>query len=374
MLVFMTSFNLLIPELNDYLTELGGANYKWMILGLWTVAAGIARPFSGKIADNFGRKKTLYIGIIISIIVSLAYPLFTTVTGFLFLRFMHGFSTGFQPTGATALVADVVPIHKRGEAMGIFSLMISVGFGLGNYLSSYTLLATSMNGLFFISAGMGLVALITVPFIEESNKTETKVNWHNIIPKIDEIIAPEVFHPMVVMFLTAMVGGIFFLIVPDFSKHLGLINKGLFYGFTTGTTIFIRFFAGRAADRYGRVLNLYVGLSLMCIALLVSAMAANPSLFMTAGAIYGISTGIITPSLFAWTTDLANPKFKGRGMGTLFIALEFGIFAGTYCAQWVYQNNTNYFSRTFFMGALIVMSAIFYLSTRTFLTRGKLKL
>jgi MFS family permease len=369
----MTSFNLLIPELNDYLTQLGGADFKWMILGLWTIAAGIARPFSGKMADNFGRKKTLYIGIIVSIIVSLVYPLFTTVAGFLCLRFLHGFSTGFQPTGATALVADVVPIQKRGEAMGIFSLTISIGFGLGNFLSSYTLLLVGMNGLFLSAALLGTVALLTVPFIDENPREGMPVNWRNLVPKINEIIAPEVFHPMVIMFLTAMVAGIFYLVVPDFSKHLGLVNKGLFYGFTTGTTIFVRFFAGRAADKYGRVLNLYVGLSLMLVALTISFFATSPTLFMTAGAIYGISTGIVTPSLFAWTTDLANPKYKGRGMGTLFIALEFGIFAGTYAAQWAYQNNSAYFSRAFLIGIILLVVALLYLSMRTYLTGGRLK-
>ena len=50
MLLFFISFNLIVPELNDYITSLGGADEKWLILGLWTLAAAIARPFSGKIA------------------------------------------------------------------------------------------------------------------------------------------------------------------------------------------------------------------------------------------------------------------------------------------------------------------------------------
>ena len=48
MLVFMVSFNMILPEMNEYLTDLGGADKKWMILGLWTFAAALARPFSGK--------------------------------------------------------------------------------------------------------------------------------------------------------------------------------------------------------------------------------------------------------------------------------------------------------------------------------------
>lgn len=360
----MMSFNILIPELNDYLTELGGADKKWMILGLWTLAAGIARPFSGKIADNFGRKITLYIGIIVSIIISFLYPFFISVTGFLILRFFHGFSTGFQPTGATALVADVIPPHKRGEAMGIFSLTISVGFGMGNFLGSFFKQFNGMTGLFYISAIFGILALITIPFIEESTPKSKKWQIKNIFPKLNEVFAPEVFHPAIIMFLTAMVGGVYFLLVPDFSTHLGLTNKGMFYGFTTITTIFVRFFAGRATDKYGRVKSLYVGLGIMFLAISISYLATKSSHFMFSGAIYGIATGIITPSLFAWTADLANPEFKGRGMGTMFIALEFGILAGTFSAQSIYQNDPLLFKNVFGFALLLILISILFLLIR----------
>ncbi len=357
----MMSFNILIPELNDYLTELGGADQKWMILGLWTIAAGVARPFSGKIADNYGRKIPLYIGVGISVIISIFYPFFTTVLGFLILRFFHGFSTGFQPTGATALVADIVPAKRRGEAMGIFSLTISIGFGLGNFFSSYIKSLGDINSLFYASTILGVLALAFTPFIEESNTRKVKFSWKNTIPEINEIIAPEVFKPMVIMFLTATIGGMYFLMVPDYSVFLGLENKGMFYGFTTITTIFVRFFAGRAADRYGRVKNLYVGLIILFIAITISYFSTTPTAFMTSGAIYGIATGIITPSLFAWTADLANPEFKGRGIGTLFIALEFGIFSGTYLAQKAYNNNTDLFKLAYGLALVLTLISILFL-------------
>ena len=362
MFVFMLSFNLLIPELNDYLTELGGADQKWMILGLWTIAAGLARPFSGKIADNYGRKITLYIGIIVSILVSFLYPFFISVTGFLVLRFLHGFSTGFHPTGATALVADVIPLEKRGEAMGIFSLTISLGFGLGNYLSVFVKQIGDMTGLFVSCGILGLVALITIPFIQESHQRQVDFSWQNTIPRFNEIIAPEVYKPAVIMFLTAMIGGMYYLLVPDFSSFIGLENKGLFYGFTSFTTIFIRFFAGRAADRYGRVKNIYAGLFVLAIAILISIFAKSPTVFMISGAVYGVATGILTPSLFAWTTDLANPSFKGRGMGTLFIALEFGIFAGTYFAQWTYDNKTDQFVNAYSLALLLTILSVLFMA------------
>ena len=54
MLFFMISFNLIMPQLNDFITVLGGANYKGLILTFFTIAAAVSRPFSGKLADLIG--------------------------------------------------------------------------------------------------------------------------------------------------------------------------------------------------------------------------------------------------------------------------------------------------------------------------------
>ncbi|MFM7853920.1 MAG: MFS transporter, partial [Flammeovirgaceae bacterium] len=53
--LFFASFNMIIPELPDYLTKLNGAKYKGFIISLFTVTAMLSRPFSGKLADMLGR-------------------------------------------------------------------------------------------------------------------------------------------------------------------------------------------------------------------------------------------------------------------------------------------------------------------------------
>ncbi len=47
-------FTMMIPELPGYLTSLGGADYKGYIIALFTLMAGISRPFSGKLTDTVG--------------------------------------------------------------------------------------------------------------------------------------------------------------------------------------------------------------------------------------------------------------------------------------------------------------------------------
>lgn len=360
---------MLIPEMYDYLTELGGADQKWMILGLWTIAAAVARPFSGKIADNISRKSVMYFGILVSVLVSFIYPLFMHVAGFLILRFMHGFSTGFHPTGATALIADIVPKGKRGEAMGLFGVTISLGFSSGMAIGSPIKLALGINGLFLVSGIMGVLSFILLFFIQEKNKpyivareagTEERF-IRKIIPRWNEIIAPEVVDPSVIMFLTAMISGTYMMIVPDFSAHLGMENKGMFYLVNVAFTVITRFVAGKFYDKYGARRNLNVGLLLLIVGALLTGTSTTVAQFLFSGVVFGVAAGICSPALFAWTADLSNPIFKGRGMSTMFIALELGIAGGNFVTQQIYDNKPENFLKLFIAIAILCVIGMAYL-------------
>ena len=85
MFFFMTSFNLILPELNSFITELGGADKKGLIITLFTISAAISRPFSGKLTDTIGRKKVIYFGIFSSMLISWIYPFSFSVFFFLIL-------------------------------------------------------------------------------------------------------------------------------------------------------------------------------------------------------------------------------------------------------------------------------------------------
>ena len=61
--LFFSSFNMIIPELPDYLTSLGGEEYKGLIISMFTLSAGLSRPFSGKLADTIGRIPVMVFGI-----------------------------------------------------------------------------------------------------------------------------------------------------------------------------------------------------------------------------------------------------------------------------------------------------------------------
>lgn len=360
-LLFMTGFNIIIPELNDYITSLGGADYKGLVITLFTITAGVSRPFSGKLADTIGRKPVVLVGGLVSLIISLFYPWVLSVAGFLVLRFLHGFCTGFQPTGATAMVADIIPQHRRGEAMGIFGITISVGMGVGQSLGSPIALNWGVEALFYAGALITLISVALLPGVSETLDQPKKFKFSMLALKKDEIFERSVWPAVVVMFLSVLCSGILFVAVFDLSTYLGLENKGLFMLVYLTSTLLMRFIAGKASDYYGREVVISVGLFILVIAMGVIGTSASVTQFFIGAFLFGVATGINSPTLFAWTTDLAPDDRKGKGLGSLFIALEFGIGLGAMLTIFLYNNDPGNFPRTFYFGSIISAIALVFL-------------
>ncbi len=158
--LFCASFSMMIPELPAYLTRMGGKEYVGLIIALFTLTAGISRPFSGKITDTVGRVPVMAFGSIVCFICGLLYPYLLTVWGFLTLRLIHGFSTGTKPTATAAYVADMVPANRRGEAMGTLGLFTAMGMSLGPAIGSWLATDFSMQLMFWTSSAFALLSIV----------------------------------------------------------------------------------------------------------------------------------------------------------------------------------------------------------------------
>ncbi len=361
MFLFMTSFNLILPELNHFITDLGGANHKGLIITLFTISAAVSRPFSGKLSDTIGRKKVMIFGLIICFIVSLLYPLSLSVWFFLVLRFLHGFSAGFLPTGATAMVTDLLPAESRGQGMGIWGTFISLGIGVGQSLGSFIYNEWGMNNLFLFSSFIAVISGILILFVKETlEKTE------NFKPQLLKITLKDVFEPSVlpaamVMFLTATCSGIIFVLTPDMSTFLGIGNKGWFFGIYVLSTILIRLLTSSLSDKIGRRKTLIIGIIFLIASMILIGYAKDWKAYSTAAIVFGIATGISSPTLFAWTADLSHPERRGVGTGTMFIALEIGIMVGAFSTILTYNNTLESITIGFLLGAFMALLAVLYL-------------
>jgi MFS family permease len=163
------------------------------------------------------------------------------------------------------------------------------------------------------------------------------------------------------MFLSAICSGIIFVLTPDMSEYLEIQNKGFFFGTYVISTILIRLFTSSVSDRIGRRKTLLIGMSVLFISMIMIGIAKDIYTYVAASIVFGIATGISSPTLFAWTADLSHVDRRGVGSGTMFIALELGIMTGSLSTLLIYDSTKSTILEGFLFGALTALICVFYL-------------
>ncbi|MFV0175925.1 MFS transporter [Empedobacter falsenii] len=360
-LLFSASFNMMIPELPAYLSSMGGAEYKGFIIALFTLTAGISRPFSGKLTDKVGRVPIMAVGSIVCFVCGILYPVLTTVSGFLFLRLVHGFSTGFKPTATAAYIADIIPRERWGEALGLHGICFSIGMAIGPALGSTITLYTSINVMFFTSSFFALLSILILFNMKETLQNKQKFSFGLLKISKQDVFAKEALPAALITFLSYVAYGSILTLIPDWTEHLGFQNKGVFFIVFTISSMMVRFFAGKISDQKGRVLVIKLGLVLLIIALVLLASIDAKIGLILGGLMYGISTGILSPALNAWTIDFSKPDERGKAMATMYIALEAGIGFGALCAGWYFQDYLDRIPMVIYVSAFICLLGTIYM-------------
>ncbi|MFT5885169.1 MAG: MFS family permease [Arcticibacterium sp.] len=361
--LFFISFNIILPELPDYLTSMGGEAYKGLIIGVFTLTAGFSRPFSGNLTDKWGRIPVMIVGAGVCAICGLFYPFIHSVGFFLVLRFFHGFSTGFKPTGTAAYIADVVPNARRGEAMGIYGFVTSTGMAFGPYLGSLIAKYYSINTLFYLSSCFALLSVAILYSMKETLPLEKRQVFSFSLFKIKrkDVFHRDIWPVAVVVFLTSFGFGTVITLSPDLSKIVGLENKGLYFLIFTLSSLFTRIAGGKISDKKGRVNVLIFGSFFMVLALALTSITSHYLFFVFGGICFGMAWGLISPSYQAWTIDLCSDETRGRAVATMYIALEAGIGLGAVLPMFLYNNDPNRIGYAFQACSVVASLSVIFL-------------
>lgn len=362
---FFISFNLIIPELPAYLDSLGGEAYKGLIISLFTLSAALSRPFSGKLTDVFSRKYAIVFGALVCFVVSFLYPLSHSILFFLILRFFHGFSTGFNPTGVSAYIADIVPINRRGEAMGYLGFFCSIGMAIGPMIGSWTKMHYDINTMFYTAGTFSLLTFLLSLTIKDSTKRKslTSKNIGEIFRvKTTDFFDKNVIPVAIVMVLCEFSFGIILTIIPDFSDSIQIQDKSTYFTIYVLSSVVVRIVAGKVSDKYGRVPVLFYALLISLIAMLILSYSNDVTTMVISAIILGFGLGTASPTLFAWTVDLSEPEKLGRGFSTMFIALEVGIGLGALISGTMYNSQRQNFFEIFLCGSLMFLLSLIYVA------------
>lgn len=352
---------MIIPELPGYLESLGGGEYKGLIIGLFTITAMASRPFSGKLSDSIGRIPVIIVGSVVCFICSLLYPVLSFIAGILFLRLVHGFSTGFTPTGQTAYLADILPADRRGEGMGILGTASMMGMAGGAALGGTIGTYAGLNAVFYCSAVFALLSWFVLLGLRETLQVRKPLHPRLLKITWNDLFEPRVLVPCIVMFLSAYAFGTVITLLPDYSEVVGIRNKGLLFTYFTFASFSVRFIGGKISDVMGRKKVVQISVFVLAVAMALMTNASGKTSLILAVVLYGLAQGITSPTLLAWATDLSDPARKGRGVASLYIFMELGIGLGAVVSGLIFANKDANIFYTFMVASALGFAAVAYL-------------
>jgi DHA1 family multidrug resistance protein-like MFS transporter len=118
----------------------------------------------GWLADRWGCKQLMLIGLIAQAAISLLYLVVTDPVTFVILRFIEGIGTAALLPTARAVIIDIVPERQQGEAYGIFGAFFNAGFlfgpGIGGFLANYGYSAAFIGAFVFRIVAIAIVLLM----------------------------------------------------------------------------------------------------------------------------------------------------------------------------------------------------------------------
>jgi MFS family permease len=120
----------------------------------------------------------------------------------------------------------------------------------------------------------------------------------------------------------------------------------------------MRLFFSSLSDRIGREQTLFIGCIFLITSMILLALAKTQLSYTIAAGVFGLATGVSSPTLFAWTADLSLPERRGTGSGTMFIALEAGILFGSGMTFIFYNNTLQSAQVLFYIAAAFALVAL----------------
>ena len=313
----------------------------------WAISAfALARVVidipAGFLADRFGRKKIMILGLVFIILSATGAGLADTYAWLIFARVVGGIGSALYMTSATTWVAQVSAGKSRGRYMSLYTGIVFTGTAFGPTVGGYTAAHFGLSAPFFAYAGLGLAGLIaTLPLKETADSSQSERSKM----RIQDILSVLSNRPFMLVNCTVL--ALFFLrvgvrstLVPLYaSLNLGLPEDriGILLTVAAVATAVSTFPSGWLSDRVGRKSPMMACLFLSGIAVLLVPFQGSLAGLTGIMAFYGLATGL-QGSIAAWPADVAPKGRLGTSMGVYRVMGDIGMVLGpitvTYIADY----------------------------------------
>lgn len=308
-----------------YVKQLGGTEAAvGLVQGLYSATGIVCQPLVGALIDRLGRRFFMLVGTGVLAVTCAAFAVSASIPIFGVLRAFQGIAFSAFFVANYLHVVDLVPVERRGWALGIFGLSGLLSTSLAPLLGEAIVRHLGFRWHF---AAMLVLAAASLALVTRLRDVRPPIAGPG--PGVEGIrrgLEEALRLHMAVMFFFGLGSGAIFTFLPTFAEQLGVRGLGLFYTAYAGAAMAVRVAGGGLIDTRGRraviVPSMFVQATaagvLASVALLIapsSHVPVLPFLFL-AGALAGGAHGFLYPALSALLMDVTPEARRASAIGT----------------------------------------------------------
>jgi MFS family permease len=349
-----------------YIEQLGGTEVAvGVVMGVYSGVGIVCQPLIGPWVDAVGRRPFMLLGCVLVVLSSLLASVATGVPLLGVVRVLQGLGFSAFFVANYSYVLDLVPIERRGWALGIYGLSGMASTALAPLFGEMVIRRFGFRPLF---AACGLLALVTCAIVWTLRERErVDVPTAPSFPSIRSLREDVLHRHMAIAVFFGLGSGTLFAFLPTFGERIGVRTLALFYVAYACAAMLVRVVAGHWIDTRGRraiiVPSMFVqaaGVALLAaLAFLISRVSGLPPLpvLFVVGLMAGGAHGFLYPGLAALVADQAHETRRGAVIGVFSAVFLIGNSGGAFLFGYV-AHHFGYGAMWSTLAALLLAGAI----------------
>ncbi len=292
-----------------------------LAFGAFGVTALICRPFAGRLSDTRGRLPLMLFGAVLAAVGMGLFPFVDSLAAVFAIRLLQGVAEAAFFVAGFALLADIAPPSRVGEALSYNSLGLYLGFALGPPLGEMLLERWGFDAAWFGAMGLAVVAAV-VALGNAQPQRDPAGDGHGAL-----IHRPGI--PVSIGFFAALAAmGGFLAFASLYSAEVGMTNTSLAMFVYGSVVVVCRVVFAKLPDRLPSLPLASASLVTIGVGLMVAATWQAPVGLMVGVVVFAVGVSFATPAFFSAIFATARSSERGAAAGTASAFIDLGLGFG----------------------------------------------